>query len=212
MPEMLAFLAAGFLLGLSGGLAPGPLLALVASETLRHGVAAGTRVALAPLLTDPPIILAAVLLLRPLVDQSLPLALVNLGGGLYLGWLGMRSVRFRGATLEPVDPTGALRRGIVANFLNPSPYLFWLAVGAPTVLTAWGSGWWAAGAFVGAFYALLVGCKVLLALGLSRVRHVLCSSGYIYLIRGLGLWLLAYALWFLGEGGRLLLAVARAAG
>ncbi len=211
MPELFAFLAAGFLLGLSGGLAPGPLLALVASETLRHGVAAGTRVALAPLLTDPPIILAAVLMLRPLVDQNLPLALVNLGGGLYLGWLGMRSVRFRGATLEPVDPAGALRRGVVANLLNPSPYLFWLAVGAPTVLAAYGNGWGTVAVFVGAFYTLLVGCKVLLALALGRARHVLRGSGYIYLIRGLGLLLLAYALWFLSEAGRLLLAVTGAA-
>ncbi len=211
MSETLAFLAAGLLLGLSGGLAPGPLLALVASETLRHGVATGTRVALAPLLTDPPIVLAAVLLLRPLVDQSLPLALVNLGGGLYLGWLGLQSTRFRGATLEPINPAGALRRGVIANFLNPNPYLFWLAVGAPTVLAAWGNGWGAAAAFIVAFYALLVGCKVALALALGRVRHVLRSSGYIYLIRGLGLLLLAYALWFLGEGGRLLLLVARTA-
>jgi len=41
------FLSAGFLLGLSGGLAPGPLLTLVASETLRHGVRVGIGAALA---------------------------------------------------------------------------------------------------------------------------------------------------------------------
>ncbi len=182
-------------------------MALVASETLRHGVAAGIRVALAPLLTDPPIIVATVLLLRPLVDQSVPLALVNLGGGLYLGWLGMQSVRFGGAALEPIAPAGALRRGVIANFLNPSPYLFWLTVGAPTVLAAWGEGWWAVAVFIVAFYGLLVGCKVLLALALGRARHVLRGGGYIYFIRGLGLMLLAYALRFLWEGGRLLLAL-----
>lgn len=44
-----------------------------------------------------------------------------------------------------------------------------------------------------------------LALALGRARHVLRSGGYIYLIRGLRLLLLAYALWFLCEGGRLLL-------
>ena len=138
---MTTFLFSGMLLGLSGGLAPGPLLTLVASETLRHGARAGVRVALAPLLTDLPIILATVLLLRPLVDQSLPLALIHLGGGLYLAWLGFQGVRFRGAELEPTDPAGSLRRGVIANFLNPSPYLFWLAVGAPTVLAAWREGW-----------------------------------------------------------------------
>ncbi|MCK7582461.1 MAG: LysE family transporter [Chromatiales bacterium] len=141
---MSAILLAGILLGLSGGLAPGPLLTLVASETLRHGVRAGVRVALAPLLTDLPIILGTVLLLRPLTDQSLPLALIHLGGGLYLAWLGRQGVHFRGAELEPTDPAGSLRRGVITNFLNPSPYLFWLAVGTPTVLEAWQHGWPAA--------------------------------------------------------------------
>ena len=201
---MTAFLLSGMLLGLSGGLSPGPLLALVASETLRHGVRAGVRVALAPLLTDLPIILATVLLLRPLTDQTLPLALIQLGGGLYLAWLGLQSLRFRGAELKPADPAGSLRRGVIANFLSPSPYLFWLAVGAPTVLNAWREGWLAAAAFIVAFYALLVGSKVLLALALGRARHLPRSGGYIVLTRGLGLLLLAYALLFLREGGRLL--------
>ena len=201
---MTAFLLSGILLGLSSGLSPGPLLTLVASETLRHGARAGIGVALAPLLTDLPIILAAVLLLRPLTDQTVPLALINLGGGLYLAWLGIQGVRFRGAELEPSDPAGSLRRGVIANFLNPSPYLFWLAVGAPTVLAAWREGWPAAAAFVVAFYALLVGSKVVLALALGRARHLLRSGGYIVLMRGLGLLLLAYALLFLRESGRLL--------
>jgi threonine/homoserine/homoserine lactone efflux protein len=202
---MTVFLLSGVLLGLSGGLSPGPLLTLVASETLRHGARAGIGVALAPLLTDLPIVLAAVLLLRPLADQTVPMALIHLGGGLYLVWLGLEGLRFRGAELEPTVPTGSLRRGVIANFLNPSPYLFWLAVGAPTVLAAWREGWLAAAAFVVAFYALLVGSKVLLALALGRARHLLRSGGYIVLMRGLGLLLLAYALLFLRESGRLLI-------
>lgn len=201
---MTALLLSGILLGLSGGLAPGPLLTLVASETLRHGARAGIRVALAPLLTDLPIILATVWLLRPLTDQAVPLALIHCGGGLYLAWLGLRGVRFRGAELESTDSPGSPWRGVIANFLNPSPYLFWLAVGAPTVLAAWREDWRAAAVFVVAFYALLVGSKVLLAVALGRARRLLRSGGYIVLVRGLGLLLLAYALLFLHAGGRLL--------
>jgi threonine/homoserine/homoserine lactone efflux protein len=204
MTALISFLSAGLLLGLSGGLAPGPLLALVANETLRHGARAGIGVALAPLLTDLPIILAAVLLLRPLADHTLPLALIHLGGGLYLAWLGMQGLRFRGVGPGVTDPAGSLRRGVIANFLNPSPYLFWLAVGAPTVLDAWRHGWPVAATFIAAFYALLVGSKVVLAVALGRARPVLRSRGYIVLMRGLGLLLLGYALLFLRESWRLL--------
>ncbi len=201
---MSVFLVAGVLLGLSGGLAPGPLLALVASETLRHGVQAGVRVALAPLLTDLPIILAAILLLRPLADQNLPLASIHFAGGVYLAWLGFQGLRFRGAELAPTHPTDSLRRGVIANFLTPSPYLFWLTGGAPTVLDAWGHGWPAAAAFVAAFYALLVGSKMLLALALGRARPILRDRNYIALMRGLGALLLVYAGLFLRDGWRLL--------
>ncbi|HRC71655.1 MAG TPA: LysE family transporter [Candidatus Competibacter sp.] len=196
----MTFLLSGILLGLSGGLSPGPLLALVAGETLRHGVRAGIWVALAPLVTDLPIITAAVLLLRPLADQNLPLGLITLGGGLYLAGQGWRALRFRGAELGSGDPGGAWRRGVIANFLNPSPYLFWLAVGAPTVLAAWREGWPSAVAFVAAFYGLLVGSKIVLALVLGRTRQALRSGGYIVLVRGLGFVLLGYALFLLYEG------------
>lgn len=202
---MSAFLWSGLLLGLSSGLAPGPLLTLVAHETLRHGARAGMGVSLAPLLTDLPIILAALWLLRPLSDHTVPLAFIQLGGGFYLLWLGGQGMRFRGADVEEGSPADALRRGMIANFLNPSPYLFWLAVGAPTLIAAWREGWPATLAFVGGFYALLVGSKMGLAIMLGRARHVLRSRGYIALLRGLGLLLAGYAVLFLYQGGRLLL-------
>ncbi len=201
---LLPFLSAGLLLGLSSGLAPGPLLTLVAGETLRHGLRAGIGVALAPLLTDAPIVLATFMLLRPLSDRALPLALLHLAGGLYLAWLALESLRFRGVEPLTTIAAGSLWRGVIANILNPSPYLFWLAVGAPTLLAAWRQGWPAVAAFIGAFYALLVGTKVLLALLLARVRGTLRSRSYIGLMRALGLLLLVYALLLLGEGGRLL--------
>ncbi|OGT32916.1 MAG: hypothetical protein A2W28_01290 [Gammaproteobacteria bacterium RBG_16_51_14] len=53
---MIYFLVTGAVLGISAGLAPGPLLALVVTETLKHGIRTGVRVALVPVCTDLPII------------------------------------------------------------------------------------------------------------------------------------------------------------
>ncbi|MBT4876955.1 MAG: LysE family translocator, partial [Desulfobacula sp.] len=46
---MIHYLTIGMVLGLSAGLAPGPLLTLVISETLLHDIRAGIKVAMAPL-------------------------------------------------------------------------------------------------------------------------------------------------------------------
>ena len=196
----------GVLLGLSSGLAPGPLLTLVVSETLRHGTRAGIAVALAPLLSDAPIILATLVLVHALTDQHLPLALLGLAGGCYLAWLGLQSVRFQGADLTLGRPAASLLRGVIANLLNPSPYLFWLTVGASQVLAAWRQGWPAAAGFLVAFYGCLAGSKVLMALLLGRTRHLLRSRSYILLMRSLGAVLLLYAGWFLYQAGTHLIA------
>ena len=59
---MMTAFASGAFLGLSCGLAPGPLLALLLAQTLRHGPGEGCKVALAPLFTDAPIIVATLVL------------------------------------------------------------------------------------------------------------------------------------------------------
>ena len=53
----IAFLTMGAFLGLTAGLSPGPLLTLVITETLKHSRAAGIKIAVAPLITDVPIII-----------------------------------------------------------------------------------------------------------------------------------------------------------
>lgn len=63
---MFGFLTTGAILGLSAGIAPGPLLALVISETLRHGMKAGVKVALAPIISDLPIVALTLYILAKL--------------------------------------------------------------------------------------------------------------------------------------------------
>jgi threonine/homoserine/homoserine lactone efflux protein len=50
------FLSAGITLGLSAGFSPGPLSTLVISHSLRYGTREGVKVAMAPFITDVPIV------------------------------------------------------------------------------------------------------------------------------------------------------------
>ena len=202
---MISFLSIGVILGLSAGFAPGPLLALVISETLRHGAAAGVRVALSPILTDLPIILASLLVLGKLSHVEPLLGVVSLGGGLFLLLLGYQN--FQPAQIEPSSGTASaksLAKGVLTNILSPHPYLFWFSVGAPTMVDAMDSGMLPGVAFLGGFYVCLVGAKILLAVLAGRSRTFLSGPVYRLIMKILGLLLIVLAGLLFRDGLQLL--------
>lgn len=203
--KMTYFFAIGALLGLSSGLAPGPLLTLVITETLQHGVKAGIKVALAPLITDLPIIALTLLLLARLASFNNIMGIIALAGGCLLLGMGFSSLRARGLAMDPgQDQAGSLLKGVLANVLNPHPYLFWAGVGAPVMAEAWRAHPGALPAFILGFYGCLVGSKILLAVITGKSKHFLSGKAYIYTMRGLGLALCALALALFHEGLKLL--------
>jgi threonine/homoserine/homoserine lactone efflux protein len=203
MKTELSFLVTGALFGLSGGLSPGPLLMLVISETLKHGSRSGVKVAMAPLITDAPIVLLAITVVSQLRDIYFVLGLICLGGACFLVYLGYESIVFKGADLvvEGGRPQ-SLKKGVIANLLNPSPYLFWFSVGAPIVIKAAGAGFMEPVLFIGGMYLLLVGAKVVVAVLTGKSRRFLKSRGYVYSVRILGAVLLLFAALFVRDGLR----------
>lgn len=131
------FLASGCVFGLAGGFTPGPTTTLLVAQTLRFGQAGGIKVAVAPLLTDVPIIVLALLLMGRLARIQPVLGGVTLLGAAFLVYLAVESFRVR--EIEPgdqeVEPR-SLTKGFMVNLLNPHPYLFWFVIGAPTLLKA----------------------------------------------------------------------------
>jgi threonine/homoserine/homoserine lactone efflux protein len=201
--EPLSYAVTGLVLGLSAGLSPGPLLALVVSETLQHGMGAGLRVAAAPLITDLPIVLLTLAVLARLPETAAVMGVLSLAGGLLLARFAWEGLTFRGGPApEGGGDTGALWKGVGANLLNPAPYLFWLTVGGPLLLGALPGRPLAAAGFAGAFYACLVGSKVLVAVAAHRSRSWLGGRMYVWIQRVLGAALGLYAARFAWEGLR----------
>ena len=90
---MIALVSAGLVYGLSAGFSPGPLLALVISQTLKHGMREGVKVALAPLITDLPIILVSLLVLTRLTDFKTVLGVISIIGGVFVAYLAYGNFR-----------------------------------------------------------------------------------------------------------------------
>jgi len=202
---MIDFMTIGIILGLSAGLAPGPLLTLVISETLRHGIRAGVRVAVSPIFTDLPIIILTLAVLSQLSNFHNILGIITLIGGgviLFMGCVSMNpeSPESEFSETEPKS----LVKGILANALNPQPYLFWFSVGGPIMSRAMNQNVAAPFAFIGSFYVLLVGSKILLAVLIGRSKPFLSGTLYIYTMRLLGLTLCILALLLFRDGLKLL--------
>ena len=94
----------------------------------------------------------------------------------------------------------SLRTGLIANVLNPNPYLFWSVVGAPTLYRAVEYSTLAAALFLGGLYLSLVGGKVLIAALAARGRGHLDGATYRLILRALGVALGVFALVFLWNG------------
>ena len=198
--ETLSSLAAGAVLGLSAGFAPGPLLALVLTQTLQHDIREGVKVAMAPLITDLPIILTALFVLSRLGDFHRLLGAISLMGGGYVLYLAWESIRTGPITFEAAaDQPRSIRKGATINALNPHPYLFWATVGAPFLLRTGRNGVLAPLLFLVDFYLFLVGSKVLLAILAGKSRTFLSNKGYIWTMRVLGCLLCAFALFLLKD-------------
>ena len=98
---------------------------LVVAHSVRYGTRAGIKVAIAPLITDLPIIGLAVLAITGVTPADRFLGVIAIGGATFLGYLSYESL-----TVAPQSPVAhsprarSLRTGVIANLLNPYPYLF----------------------------------------------------------------------------------------
>ena len=202
---MIEFLSSGTLLGLAAGFAPGPLLVLVISETLRHSVKEGIKVSLAPIITDVPILLVSLFVLKQLSNFNIVLGIISILGGFFVLYLGYESLRTKGVEVNLEEQSSnAFKKGVLTNVLNPHPYVFYMTVGAPIVFKALDQNILNAGAFLSSFLFLLVASKVVLALIVGKSRTFLKGNAYINIMRILGILLMLFSIFLFRDGLKLL--------
>ena len=90
---MSEYVLSAFVFGLTAGFKPGPLGIVVIQQTLTHGLSYGIRASLAPIITDGPIIFAALVILTQFKDIALFVGVLSFVGGLYLLWLSLKILK-----------------------------------------------------------------------------------------------------------------------
>ncbi len=198
---MLWYLFSGLSLGAAAGISPGPLLALLVAQTLRYGLREGAKVAIAPLLSDLPIVAACFVAVSRAANLGASLAWISLLGGGIVAYLAYDCLRTPGvpAAAGPAAPRSTLKAAAV-NLLNPHVYLFWATVGAPMLLQGLRRADGSALAFGAGFYTCLVGSKLIVAVLVHRSRGILKGRGYSWAMRIMGVVLLGIAGWMVARG------------
>jgi len=190
----------GIVFGLAAGLSPGPLITLVVSETLKNGKKEGTKVAISPLISEPPIVLFVLLILSNVAGNSALMGVISLLGACFLTYLGLSNLKAN--VKEPKDlleKGSSLLRGITTNLLNPNTYMFWLTIGGPRILESTQVHVSGTILFVLGFYMMLIGSQTTVAIVVGKSKTLIKSKYYAYLIRALGIVLIVFALIFVRD-------------
>ncbi|MDP3644827.1 MAG: LysE family transporter [Bacteroidota bacterium] len=197
----LKFFTVGALFGLTAGISPGPLLTLVISETLKHSKKEGIKIAISPLITDIPIVLISFFVFSRLSQFNSILGAISILGGIFIAYLAYETLKTRELNFHLTDTYArSLKKGIIANFLSPHPYLFWITVGSPLALKAFETNLLALILFLLSFYVFLIGSKIGVAFLVSKSKVLLTNIIYLWTMRLLGIVLLLFSLLFIYEG------------
>lgn len=123
-----------YAMGFSVASMPGPILALITTETLRRGPWPGAQTALAPMCVDACVMLPLVMMLQSSVPSGAGAVGMGLAGGAFLFWLGLRSFRAGSPAVAPGRHSRSRRlppflKSVLTHLMNPYAYIFWGTVG-----------------------------------------------------------------------------------
>ena len=145
--------------GLAAAAQPGPFQTYLISQTLIKGWKRTLPAALAPLLSDGPIIGLCLLVL-----SQVPLWLqrfLYIAGGIFLFYLAYSAYK-TWKNVEPAIPPSeretqqSILKAALVNMLNPNPYIFWSLVTGPILVTGWRETPVYGLGFMAGFYATMI--------------------------------------------------------
>ena len=198
------FISKILLLSFIAAVTPGPLMALLISETLKHGKTSGLKIAITPFFADLPIMLIGIFVLSKLENINDVLGIISLFGACYLLYLAYGCITTKNVHLQTKANPKSFTKGIIANFLNPNPYIFYFSILAPIIIRAMKINPLYAPLSVVVFLGLFVLIMIIIVLFVHTAKAFFNSQHYVYVIRALGLILAYFALSFFYDGLRFL--------
>jgi threonine/homoserine/homoserine lactone efflux protein len=172
---LLAYLLQGIGYGLTAAAQPGPFQTYIVAQTLNRGWRRTLLMALAPLISDAPIIALMVLLLTRLpgwLERALyvvsGLFILYLAYSAFLSWR-----RYDPTALTAAQPSRYnLLKAATVNAVSPGPYLYWGLVTGPILVAGWRQAPAVGLIFLIGFYAAMIASIAAIILLFGTARHL----------------------------------------
>jgi threonine/homoserine/homoserine lactone efflux protein len=170
---VLAYIIQGLGYGFAAAVQPGPFQTYVLSQALNRGWRRALPMALAPLLSDAPIITLMLLVLSQVPDWLQRFLYIASGLFiLYLAWGAFKAWRAFDAALETTPSQQGLLKATLMNMLSPGPYIFWSLVTGPILLEGWREAPALGIGFLAGFYVAMIASLATLILLFGLAHHL----------------------------------------
>ncbi len=199
-PDIIEMLALGFLIGLTGALAPGPTLVATINASLKGGWSMGPRVTFGHMAVE--------ILMVLLIIGGFSLLIGNYAwliggiGGIALVIFGI--ITLREARSASVPLTGDTTRvaqpflaGVVTSISNPYFWIWWFTVGSALLIGAYNGGIIPAIAFIAGHWMADLGWFTLVSSSVHHGRFALGEQTYRWILGLCGLFLLVFGAYYL---------------
>ena len=199
MYDVLSTLVLGFLIGLTGALAPGPTLVATINASLEGDWKAGLKVSLGHIVIETAIFFLIILGLAAIATPYTT-AIAAVGGSalIVFGALtiaGSRTARISaGPAQAAADPYVA---GLLTSAANPYFWIWWLSVGSALLIQSLAGGLLLAIVFMAGHWGADTVWYVFVSTGIAKGRTVLPDTTYHRVMAACGAFLILFGLYYL---------------
>jgi threonine/homoserine/homoserine lactone efflux protein len=201
MYDHLSMLLLGFVIGLSGALAPGPTLVATINASLAGSWTAGLRISLGHMVAEAAIFL---LIIMGFAAVALPYtAVIAAAGGFALIVFGIMTILGSRSATMSLSPARAVSSpfaaGLVTSIANPYFWIWWLTIGSAMVIAGLQGGLLLAGVFMIGHWGADIGWFTLVSAGVSRGRTILEDRTYRLVMASCGIFLVFFGGYYLSR-------------
>lgn len=210
MPEATIALifTTAFLIGFSGALMPGPLLARTIGETARYGFWAGPLLTLGHGMLELALVIALALGLSEFIGGDLVLSIVGIVGGTVLIVMGVAMVRqgWQKISIPVASSVGTVQNrtlvlsGVLLSASNPYWFLWWATIGTTYLLWALKLGVTGVASFFTGHILADLSWYALVAFIIATGRKIITDTAYRWLLLVCGLGLVGLGGYFTASG------------